>query len=195
MNTETSVILIAMSLVVLFLGFRYRNRIKFILFPSIKIMFLGQPREIYEFLHYEFNDQMKKYSLVLGYANNPGKVFKTRHIFNAEDFDPNPQKINIAQYGGTMVCFKNIDGEGDFRADVVKEAHSDITKLQGELKIEKRLSLQKTKEYGLEHLEQERSEESFHRAGALRDLKKLTSEVEIQKSKSEEETLRSLMKR
>lgn len=156
-----------------------RNRAKAILSQGQKIYFDGEPRKVVEVLTYDHNKETDKLALLLNDPARWGHIYKTGFIYSPQDFDPNPIELDWRSYFGVIKCFKNEDGLNDGRELGLKQAHKMIQKLNAENQTHKRMLHQASREYSLENINEERKEETFHKAGVLRDLKKLTHDPEI----------------
>lgn len=177
----------------IFLAIYNRQKLQAILAEGLQIYFDGEPRQILEVITYDYNRQMNKIALLLNDPANWGEIFKTGFIYTPEDFSPNVLDLDWRSYRGVIKCYKSLDATADGREYSLKESHAYIKKLRQENEIHKGIASQQIKEYGQEQLAEERKQETYHRAGALRDIKKLTGEVEVNKKESDKDLMKRLM--
>lgn len=164
-----------------------RKKIHAILAEGIKIYFDGDPREMCECIRYDINETSRKISLTINDPNVLGEFYETGFIFDEMDFSPPITLVNWENFFGILKCFKSKDGVNDGRTKDLKEAHAIIKKVQETGNIYTHMSNQQRKEFGLQHIVDERKKETFNNAGALDSIKKLASDpIPIEKQKETE---------
>ena len=190
--TITFIIVGSLAGLIILITFFGGRRLKAILAEGIGIVFVGEPRKYLELIAFEHNQHTDKVMLVLVDPSNWGEIFKTGFYFSPDDFSPNPLFLNWESYTGTIVCWRNIEGKGDARETLLNEAYRKIRQQKEQLQIHKQLEVQAVREYGLQTVMEKRKEETFHKAGVLRDLKKLTQEAQVVE-KSDDDAFKRLL--
>lgn len=144
---------------------------------GVEIVFLGQPRISGLLNRFDPNSE-GKYALDVRYVGNK-KNQMTGYWFNADDFSPALNSIDIKSYAGLIVCWKNIFGQNNFMPPELKVKNEKIETLHKMLDIHKRKIIDLISIIEGKHISEEKKSELLEDAKKLKALKEIVTDKEF----------------